>query len=198
MTNYAGDYGGGKRLTCILREGNLTVTTTGTIYAAGTNKLPSFAFASELSKGDYVGLDIDTGNTFAATKGNPVVAVAAAAEPILGRIVTEPRWHTAPSSSQSTWATMLSGGYFRVAVVEFPTVTHVHAALVEGTTDVEVGAPLKWDLSEDAYVDAGTTFTGAFSFHYQESATAAHCLVGFGHFAATSGADDTAGIDVIA
>ena len=196
-TEYAGEYGGGYTLTCILREGNLTIAT-GVMFAGGTVNQPYATFASEISVGDYVGLDIDTGNTYSAAKGLPVVAVAAAAEPIIGRVVTEPRWARMPSSSQTTWATMLSGQYYRKAVIEFFGVTSAHKAQVKGDgTAMEVGAPAKWDLSEDAWVDAGTSATGAFSFHYT-NADDTNCLIGFGMYAFGSGAADTVGYDTIA
>lgn len=199
MTNaYSGDYQGGLRLTCIMREGNITIGTSGTHYAGGLNKLPTWSAASELSKGDYVGLHVDDANTHAATKGIPVVEVLKATNGIIGRVVTEPEWQVIPSSTTSTWADDLAAENYRTAVVEFFNVTAAHTALVEGTTDVEVGAPLQWDLSLDAYKDAGTTATGAFSFHDQDDATATECLIGFGVVTFTTGNDDCMGIETVA
>lgn len=198
MANESGEYGALYNLTCILYEGTITLTTTGTHKAAGKDLDPSYAFSAEISDGDYVGLHIDTGNTALLTGFLPVVTTVAAANPIIGRVINEPEWVIAPQASQDTWSTQLAGGYFRVANVEFMTVTNAHCAQIEGTTDVEVGAPLKWDLSEDAWVDAGTTFTGAFSFHYQPDASSLEGLVGFGQYAGTVAADDTAGIDTVA
>ena len=198
MANESGEYGALYNITCILYEGAITVTTTGTHKAAGTDLDPSFAFAAEISNGDYVGLHIDTGNTALLTGFLPVVTTAAAANPVLGRITNEPEWITAPQATQNVWATQLAGGYYRVANVEFMTVTNIHGAHIEGTTDVEVGAPLKWELATDAWIDAGTTFTGCFSFHYQPDADSLEGLVGFGQYAGTVAADDTAGVDTIA
>ena len=198
MANESGEYGALYSLTCILYEGAITVTTTGTHKAAGTDLDPSFAFAAEINNGDYVGLHIDVGNTALLTGFLPVVTTVAAANPVIGRVINEPEWSNAPQATQNVWATQLAGGYYRTAEVEFMTVTNAHCAQIEGTTDVEVGAPLKWDLSEDAWVDAGTTFTGCFSFHYQPDADSLEGLVGFGQYAGTVAADDTAGIDTIA
>lgn len=192
------EYGGLFSLTCILKEGNITYSSSGSIKAAGKDLEPTFAFASEISDGDYVGISPDTGNTSDATGFLPVVIAAAATTGIIGRVIDEPRWSNAPQASQDTWADMLAGGYYRVAEVEFFNVTAAHGAFVEGTTDVLPGAPLKWDLSLDAWVDDGTTFNSAFCFHAQASATPTECLVGFGVFAAEAGNTDHAGITVIA
>jgi len=198
MANESGEYGALYNLTCILYEGAITVTTTGTHKAAGRDLDPSYAFAAEISDGDYVGLHNDTGNTALLTGFLPVVTTAAAATPVLGRVINEPEWVNAPQATQNVWATQLAGGYYRIANIEFMTVTNAHCAQIEGTTDVLVGAPLKWDLSDDGWVDAGTTFTGCFSFHYQAAASSLEGLVGFGQYAGTVAADDTAGIDTIA
>lgn len=198
-TGYSGDYQGGKRQTCIMREGNITVGTSGTHYAGGLNKLPTWSAAAEISKGDYVALHVDDANTYAACKGIPVVvAVTANTTPIIGRVVTEPEWQDIPQSTTSTWADDLAAENYRTAVVEMMCVTAIHAALVEGTTDVDVGAPLVWDLSLDAYKDNGTTVTGAFSFHDQDNATATECLIGFGNYGVASNDTDNCGIDVVA
>jgi len=191
------EYGGLFELTCILREGNITLATS-SIKAAGTDLDPNYTFAAEISNGDYVGLFVDTGNTPTATGLLPVVTTAAATAPIMGRVINEPEWSNAPQASQDTWTTMLAGDYYRTATVEFFTVTGAHSAFVEGTTDVLIGAPLRWDLSLDAWVDAGTTYTGAFSFHYCPDATPEEGLIGFGTYAAGSGDTDCAGSDVIA
>jgi hypothetical protein len=198
MPNYSGEYQGGKRQTCILYEGAITMTTTGKHYAGGTNYLPSWAAGTELEKGDYVGLHVDTENTFLACKGIPVVTAIAAAVPIIGRIVTEPEWQRMPASTTVSWAADLAREAYRTAVVEMMNVTAIHAALVEGTTDVEVGAPLAWDISLDGYKDNGTTRTGAFSFHYQPDATPTNCLIGFAGHGVASGNTDLVGIDVVA
>ena len=133
------------------------------------------------------GTDLDPNFTFATTA------------PIIGRVINEPEWSNAPQALADTWATMLAAGHYRTATVEFFTVTGAHSAFIEGDTDdVLVGAPLLWNLTLDAWLDAGTTFTGAFSFHYNASNVALEGLVGFGTYAAGSGDTDCAGSDVIA
>ena len=78
MANESGEYGALYSLTCILHEGTITVTTTGTHKAAGKDLDPSFAFAAEINNGDYVGLYISTDNTALLTGFLPVVTTAAA------------------------------------------------------------------------------------------------------------------------
>jgi hypothetical protein len=127
----------------------------------------------------------------------PVVILAAAGVPIIGRVITEPEWARMPSSSQTTWATMLAGEYYRKAVVEFMSVTSAHAALSSGdSTAITVGCPLKWDVSSDGYADNGTTMSGAFSFHYTANTAQATILVGFGVYAADGSDTDCAGVTV--
>ncbi len=198
MANESGEYGALYHLTCILHEGAITVTTTGTHKAAGKDLDPSFAFAAEISDGDYVGLHISTDNTALLTGFLPVVTTVAAANPVFGRVINEPEWVNAPQATQNTWSTQLAGGYYRIANVEFMTVTNAHCAQIEGATDVEVGAPVLWDLSKDAWADSTTNFTGAFSFHYQPDASSLEGLVGFGHYTGTSGNDNCVGVDTIA
>ena len=191
------EYGGLFELTCILREGTITFANS-SIKVAGSDLDPNFTFAAEISNGDYVGLFVDTANTPSATGLLPVVTTAATTAPIMGRVINEPEWSNAPQATASVWATMLAAGHYRTATVEFFTVTGAHSAFVEGTTDVLVGAPLRWDLSDDAWVDHGTTFTGAFSFHYCPDAGLEEALIGFGTYAAGSGDTDCVGSDVTA
>lgn len=196
----SGEYGGLFYLTCILKEGNLTVTTTGRHKAAGKDLDPTYAYAAEISNGDYVSISVDASNTAAlAGQGTPVVCgVTANTDAIIGRVVNEPELNNAPAASQTTWATMIAKGYYRTALVEMMCVTGAHTALVLGSAGITNGAPVKWDLSEDAYVDAGTSYTGAFCFHHYATVAKAECLIGFGVFAASQTNTDLAGCDVIA
>jgi len=199
-TAYAGDYGGGYVLTSILREGTITVTTS-TIFAGGKVTQPAASFAAEISIGDYVALFIDTGNTYAATKGIPaVVGVTANTTPIIGRVLEEPRWARMPAATASTWATMLAAQNYRTAPVEFFGLTSAHAARTDGSsTALDVASPIKWDLSANGWGDAGTTFNGAFTFHYDANTAASTVLVGMGAYpAAVSGDNDAVGYDTIA
>jgi len=198
MTDYAGDYGGGFPLTCILYEGAITVSTSGTHYAGGKNKQPSFAFAAEISVGDYVGLFVDTANTLAATTGIPVVTTVATTAPIFGRVVTEPQWANAPSSTTSTWAADLARGAYRKAIVEFFGVTAAHVAATSGdSTALTLGCPVKWDLSANGWMDAGTTVTAAFTFHYDANTAASDVLIGFSAVPMSTGDADCIGYDTI-
>lgn len=199
-TTYAGDYGGGYTLTCVLREGNVTVTTTGTNFASGKLKLPSYAYAAEISVNDYVSLHVDTANTYAAAKANPVVVgVTANTTPIIGRVIDTPHWIRAPAATTSTWADDLAARNYRRAVVEFFGITEVHAALSSGdSTALTVGCPLKWDLSANGWADAGTTYLGVFTMTYDANTAQALLLVAFGMYGAGSGDTDCAGYDTVA
>jgi len=203
MVEMAGVYGSGLELTCILREGNITVTK-GTLVENGTLGKNTFAFATQVNEGDFVALDLDTGNTYSATGGIPVVEAANADGGIIGIVKSQPVLHKLPTSdgttttTHSTWATMLSSGFYRVATVVFPCLQMAVKAQSKGDgTAIENGAPIKWDLSEDAYVDATNTFTGAFSFHYN-AADDTNILVGFGQWTGTAANADCAGMDVVA
>lgn len=194
------EYGGLFSLTCILREGNLGVVTTGRHKAAGKDLEPTYTYAAEIKNGDYVSISVDASNTAAlAGTGTPVVSgVIANTDAIIGRVINEPSLNNAPQTSQTTWATMIAKGYYRTAEVEMFCVTGAHGALVLGSAGITNGCPLKWDLSSNAYVDAGTTYTGAFCFHHWATVANGECLVGFGVFAASATNTDLAGCDVIA
>ena len=57
------------------------------------------------------------------------------------------------------------------------------------------GAPVKWDLTEDAFQDAGTTYTGAFSFHYNNAADTS-ILVGYSMILSGTSDADAVGMEV--
>ena len=182
----AAEYGALFELTCILNEGTITVTTTGRHKAARKDLEPTYAFAAEISNGDYVSISVDASNTAAlAGAGTPVVeGVVTNADMIIGRVINEPEWNNAPAATASTWSTSIAKGYYRTALVEMMCVTGAHAAIVLGSAGITNGCPVKWDLSEDAYVDAGTSYTGAFCFHHYATVAKTECLIGFGVFAA--------------
>lgn len=150
-SSISGDYGFVRQITCILKEGNITVNSS----AYGPfGKQTVCTFATEISQGDFVALSDDTGNTYDATGGNIVVAPLANSKDLLiGRIIDEPKWVKQPAASQTTWADMLTGGYYRIATVEvFPmtifkaTIVCANAAaIVPGTVgnlDVDASASL--------------------------------------------------------
>ena len=173
------------RLTCILKEGNITVTSSGTSFSAIGDTEARYAFAAQLSEGDVVGLSNDTGNTYAATGGIPVVEKAVNTESLVfGRIVSSPDWlNTSPSSSQSTWATMLSSGYYRIALVEvWMGITKVQDAIVQhdGSNAVAIGVGTTLNLNiTDCYayhdlrfIAASANGTGVIPFHYVAAGSA--------------------------
>lgn len=151
VSTMAGTKGGVMPQACILKEGNITVSSRA--YSAGTYESVC-TFAAELYKGDIVTLSADTGNTYEATGGLPVVQQVANSDTlVLGVITSEPRWVKEPTTSQSTWATMLSGGYYRVATVEILAgVTGIYEATLTstGTTAIVPGVltTLSIDVSE--------------------------------------------------
>ena len=115
VSSTSGDYGFVKQVPVILKEGNITVSSS----AYGPfGKMTACTFASEICQGDIVALSTDTANTFAACGGNFVVApIANGVDLAIGRIVDEPKWVRQPAASQTTWATMLAGNYYRIATV---------------------------------------------------------------------------------
>lgn len=115
-SSIAGDYGFVRQVSVILKEGNITVNTS----AYGPyGKQTVCTLAAEICKGDIVALSADTANTYDACGGNFVVdAIANNVDLAIGRIIDEPKWVKQPTTSQSTWANMLSGSYYRIATVE--------------------------------------------------------------------------------
>jgi hypothetical protein len=173
------------RLTCILKEGDITVAASGSAYSDIGDTGATYTFASPLTEGDIVALSDDTGNTYALTGGNPVVERAANTESLVfGKIVTLPdKMENNPSSSQSTWATMLSSGYYRVAMVEvWMGITKVEEAVVQsdGSNGVAIGVGTTLNLNiADCYANHDLRFitaagngTGVIPFHYMASGTA--------------------------
>lgn len=152
VSDEAGNYGGYLNCTCILKEGNITVSSRS--YGPGGTYENGATFASELRKGDVVTLSADTGNTYEATGGLPVVQTVANSDTkVFGIIVGEPVWVAMPTSSQSTWATQLSGKYYRIAKVEvWCGITAIRSAVLTstGTTSIVPGVltTLSVDVSE--------------------------------------------------
>lgn len=192
-TNPSGNYTFGfERITCILKEGNVTVSDT-TQTARGKLKVPTYEFASEIGKDDIVALSTDTGNTLTATDGLPVVQVGAAGANF-GIVMSNPTWAKAPSASVSTWATMLSSQNYRIAEVWITCQGILEAVTYEAASNaVSPGSSMSYDasgdgwkfarvglsLSDSAVWDASGADTGAngficepISLHYSASNTA--------------------------
>ena len=174
----SGDFGQVKQMSVILKEGNITIGAGFDFMGSGTGTV---SLASGLDQGDWVALSADTGNTYAATGGLPVVtALANGADLCIGRIIDTPRWVKIPATSQTTWATMLAGGYYRVATIEvFPMlvgkatlVTANAAAIVPGTVgiiDVDASASAAAGILSVVDVASGGS-NSMFSFHYAAQA----------------------------
>lgn len=201
-TTEAGWYGGGKEITCILNEGDITVTS-GAHVASGTLGYSVVALAGELDKGDFVAIDEDANNSYANTNGIPAVVSANASTGLWGIVKSEPVWYgTFPQTARtesSAWDTMLTNTEYRIATVEFVGVISIFKAAVDGTADLVPGAPVAWDLSMDAFKDNGTTVTGAWAMHaYATDDSNGVSLIAISHMGVASGNTDCGGIDVVA
>ncbi len=143
--------GAGVKLTCILYEG--AITTNAVVFGQDGYHDNGVTLASLIRKDQWVQIDGATDNTFDATNGLPVVETLANAAPLIGKVITEPKWVTAPPTTNTVnWAGDLARGAFRVATVWFPTLVAVakvtcdgqnKAAIVPGdTTDLVIDASL--------------------------------------------------------
>lgn len=159
------DMGFVKQVTVILKEGNITVNSSA--YSS-FGKTTVCTLAAEICQGDPVALSTDTANTCEATGGNFVVEqVASNVDLCIGRIIDEPKWVRQPTSSQTTWATMLSSEYYRIATVElyFPmsifeaTLVCANAsAITPGTTgNLDIDASASKALHGLSVVDVGSS-----------------------------------------
>lgn len=175
---------GGVEITCILREGNITATTNS--HGLDGYNDTGLALASPCYKDMWVTLDVDSGNTYIATLGCPVVKPLTNGTLLMGKVISEPKWVVPPTSSQTTWATMLAGKYYRIATVWFPGICGAEKALVAGASAANivpgVAATLQVDASASnalalavdggtgnvtlSLVDAANSGAGIISFHY--------------------------------
>lgn len=171
--------------TCILKEGNITYTASGSAFSAKGDTAANYAFASVLKEGDIVALSNDTGNTYVATGGLPVVERGVNAETLmLGRIVTSPDWIEAnPTATQDTWADMLTNKHYRIADIEFwAGITKITDAVVQldDTNGVAIGVATTLNVNlADCYANQDLRFitatangTGVIPFHYIASGSA--------------------------
>ena len=90
-------------------------------------------FATPLAMGQVVALSNDTGATYSATEGMPIVERAQTGETlVIGEIVSEPELKQFPSATDAdddTLAERLAGKYYRTALVEF----HIPGRIVKAT-----------------------------------------------------------------
>ncbi len=121
-SNIAGNYGQGQTITCILSEGDITMSTGIDEYGRERNQ---YAFSAGLAEGDWVALDNSTSNTFAATGGLILVERAQNGEGlVLGKIVGTPSALKASpataaiATAANTVALRLASKFYRKARVE--------------------------------------------------------------------------------
>jgi len=106
------------RYSCYLNEGAITVSTA---YDVNGKEQKVCTYAAEIKEGDWVAINNDTDNTYAATGGSLLVEKPVAGESlVLGKIVALPGRGKTPATSgvADTLAKRLSGGYLRNAIVE--------------------------------------------------------------------------------
>ena len=196
MVEMAGVYGGALELTCILNEAVITVSSTALVENGKLGK-NTYALGSQINEGDFVSLDVTTANTYDATGGIPVVTLPTAANGIVGIVKSQPVFNKVPASTTGVWAAArLTAGDYRVATVVFPLMTMAVKALSDGDgTAILPSNPVSWSLGGDAYLDGGTTFTGAFSFHYNNAANTS-ILVGYSMILSGTSDADAVGMEV--
>lgn len=163
-SDYAGNYPGGIRITCILDEGAPTV---GTSYDQMGQNQKTLTWAAELAEGDVVAISNDTACTFDACGGIPCVEKAVDGETlIIGQIVSTPRLLQFPAASADAndLSERLAGKYYRVAVVE----VWAFNKIIEGTfmcdgTNAQVpgvATKLKFNITS-GYTNHGLVFDGS-------------------------------------
>lgn len=142
-------------ITAICKEGNITVTTSGVYTHRGEMLESTATIATAVSKENLVSLSTDSANTATATDGVPVVEVITAAGMAVGILASTPRWVQTPSSTQTTWADMLSGDYYRIAKLWIPMCRLFDADVPAANgTNIAPGNSLIYDVSSDGWVYA--------------------------------------------
>lgn len=184
-TTYAGNYPGAAncKITCILNEGNPTVTAR--TYGPDGLYTTGLTWATELYPGDYVALADDTACTYDACDGLPVVEQATNNETlIIGKIISEPVIQVMPANSTAanSLTKRLTGRYYRTALVEIMGgITKIDEAIVQcdGSNATVPGATDKINLNmTDTYanhklcfIQAAGNGAGAIPFHYVPATT---------------------------
>lgn len=180
--------------TCILDEGAPTVSSA---YDAFGQKQTVVTWAAELHAGDWVAISNDTGNTYVATGGLPVVQKAVTTETlVIGQIVDIPTDGKAKmpanTAAGDSWAKQLAGGYYRKARVKlYGGIVALKKATVmcDGTnaTVPGVGSTLKFNITSGysghklVFDSAASDGVGVIPFHYVPAGTNGDlysCLVG--------------------
>jgi len=197
---YAGNYGRGIVITCILNEGAPTVT--GRTYDELGENAKGIVYASELTENDSVAIANDSSVTFDDCNGIPVVEKPSNGEQlVVGKIVGTPRIVKTPpnSAAADTLSERISGGYYRIANVELMAgITSIQKATVmcdgSNATVPGDGTTLKLNITSefdsDRFDDGNNTMqldtvasggTGLIPFHYVPAGTDGDtysCLVG--------------------
>lgn len=185
MTTYnVGDYtDGGVKRTCLLEEGNVTVSTA---YGIGGGSAKTYTFASEIKKGTVVVVSTDTANTWANTGGSILVTQPANGNDfIIGIVISEPEFTKKPATSGAadSLAKRIAGKFHRSATVWFPGVTGMTKGTLKCANAANVvpgTANLKLDVSE-VTAGGGITVNDAASggsanvipLHYQAQSASA-------------------------
>lgn len=195
VSTIAGVSEGGVKLTCILYEGVATVTSV--VHGQDGYNDIGVTFATPMYKNQWVNLDVQTDNTYAATQGLPVVKTMTNGSLQVGQIITEPKLVVVPAATPTaTWAAHLTGKYYRIATVWFPGVVGVAKAVLVGASTANLVPGVEGNLEIDASAsnalaaaagpvtlsvyDIANSGLAAFSFHYAASGSATvSILVGF-------------------
>jgi len=117
----AGEIGGGIQITCILEQGDPTVSANAINSGGRTSAEKVMTFATPLQRGDAVALYTGAEATYAATGGLPVVKRPDASNAlIIGTIVSTPKLQVMPATSAAanSVSNRITGKYYQVATVE--------------------------------------------------------------------------------
>ena len=177
-SEYAGGATTGLVVTCILDEGNPTVSSSS--YDVLGEKQTTMTFASELDEGDWVAIANDSVVLYDVCEGAPVVQKAVDTETlVIGRIVSLPRTLNMPATSAlgDSLTKRLAGKYYRYANVEIMGgITSIQEATVtcdgSNATVPGVGTTLTFDISAGYAANGQLQFdssasngTGVIPFH---------------------------------
>jgi hypothetical protein len=157
----AGGPVGGVQYPCILYEGALTATAI--VHGADGYYDRGVTAAAGLLKDQWVELDVQADNVYSATGGMPVVKALAsnAAVALIGKIITEPTWKTAPpSTTTATWAADLARGAFRVATVWFPGLVAIDKVTVDGASTAAIVPGAVATINVDASLSNAAALAG--------------------------------------
>ena len=173
-SNIAEDLGASHfKMTCILEEGALTVSDG---YNIGGGKETIVTPAAPIAVNDLVYLIAGTKNLGVETNLLPVVAKLTNGTFYVGRVTSTPEWDTVPSASKgftscsdTDWAEILAGKWYRKASVEFFGITGAFAGTVtaDGSDPIPVAAManLKWGVGAGTY-SYSTGGTGLVPMHH--------------------------------